>query len=351
MSEDEVDDATEEMTLLRKVGIAAAVLAGTVVLGAVIGTVMGAGTRSSGDVAPITAIQPVVTAGELIPAPKVKPKKLDEPRGIGSKVAGISLVAFSEVESARTEKGVRTPPTGSRMYAFQVDDWTCEEKPCADWSALTPQVSIDGDLRALEEGTDRYVVVVPPGTDRVDLVVDADGFTQSLPLLGDNEGRNITLLARKGLEEPVPVQQRFQLTERTSQPLTGPDGLLTDTFYRTVTVGEVQRHFFFKGATPKSPTDAFVVVTASYAYPNQQGASAFDPAEFRFVAGNGTSYTARDLDPADDIALMGFEVPASVKAGTLVFGGTVPKVSTTGVSYTTTLAEKRIKVRFPAGEG
>lgn len=346
---DWLKETLDEQPVLGQAIIAGLVLLSTVLLGAVIGTLLaGAGAGGSGGGAGTSAVvglRPAVI-GELIPAPKATPTKLDEPRGMGSKRAGIAIVAQARVDSVETEVETRRAPEGSRMIAFRVADWACERTPCAAWSSLSPVVSIDGQESSLVEDHDTYVVVVPPGTNRVDLEIDADGFAQSLSLLDDGEGQNIVLLAEKDQLEPVSIQQRFRLAERTSTPLTGPDGMPTDTFYRTVSVGSAKRGFFVGDAVPSAPVNAFVIVTAAFSYDGQPQTSAFDPAELTFVLANGRRIPATDLDPAPEVVTLGFEVPASADGGTLVFGGEFAKTSTTNVSYTATLAKRRIKIDF-----
>ncbi|MCX6397246.1 MAG: hypothetical protein NTV23_12215 [Propionibacteriales bacterium] len=334
----------DEQPVLGQALIAAAVLVATVLLGAVIGTaVAGGGSSSAGGPSGVVGLRPAVI-GELIPAPQAEPATLEKPRGMGSKSAGIALLALSKVDSVVTEQETRRAPEGSRMMAFRVGDWDCEITPCASWASLSPVISIDGQESSLEEGKSTYVVVVPPGTNDVSLQIDADGFPQSLSLLSDDTGQNITVLAEPSRLDPIPVSQRFRLGERTSTPLTGPDGMPTDAFFRTVSIGNVQRHFFLGPLTPGSPDNVFLVVAVAYTYDGQAGSSAFDPSELRFVLSGGRSVPARDLDPDPAVVTLGFEVPAGAKSGSLVFGGEFAKQSTTGVGYTSTLETRRVKV-------
>ncbi len=334
----------DEQPVLGQAVIAGLVLIATVLLGAVIGTALASGSGGgAGGPSAVVGLRPAVI-GELIPAPKAEPTKLDKPRGMGSKSAGIAVLALSKVDSVDTGTETRRAPAGSRMIAFRVGDWDCEIKPCKAWSSLEPVVSIDGQESFLEETASTYVVVVPPGTDDVTLEIDADGFPQYLSLLSDGKGQNITLLGKQGLLEPVSIQQRFRLAERTSTPLTGPDGLPTDTFFRTVSVGAAQRHFFLDQAVPGAPENAFLVVSVAYTYDGQTQSSAFDPTELRFVLDGGRSIAARDLDPDPSIVTIGFEIPAAAKGGNLVFGGVFPKRSTTDVEYTATLETRKVKI-------
>lgn len=335
----------DEQPVLGQAIITGIILLVTVLVGAVIGTALGTGGGggSAGGPSSVVGLRPAVV-GELIPAPKAEPTELDEPRGMGTRSAGLAILALSKVTSVETESETRRAPEGSRMIAFRVGDWACEIEPCESWSSLDPVVSIDGQESSLEEGASTYVVVVPPGTNDVRLQIDADGFPQYLSLLGDGTGQNITLLAREGLLEPITIQQRVRLAERTSTPLTGPDGLPTDLFYRTASVGAAQRHFFVGSNVPSSPDNAFLVVTVAYTYDGQTQSSAFDPSELRFVLDGGRTVPARDLDPDPSIVTIGFEIPAGAKGGKLTFGGEFVKTSTTGVEYTSTLQTRRIAV-------
>lgn len=335
----------DEQPLLAQALVAAVVLVATVAVGAVIGTSLAVGGGGTTPTGSVVGLRPAIV-GELIPAPKATPEKLEKPRGMGSKKAGISIVAESRVTSVDTGTEVRRAPEGSRMLAFKVADWACEEDPCESWGTLEPTVSIDGVESSLDEAQSTYVVVVPPGTNTIDLQIEADGFPQSLSLLDDSLGQNITLFAKEKQTEPVQIQQRFRLAERTSTPLTGPDGLPTDTFFRTVSVGTAQRHFFLDDKVPTAPENAFLIVTAAFTYDGQTQPSALDPAELTFVLPNGRVIPATDMDPDPAVVTLGFEIPAGIKQGTLTFGGDFQKQSTTGVAYTSTLETKKIKVDF-----
>lgn len=343
---DWLKEMLDEQPVLGQTIIAGVVLVVTVLVGAVIGTALaGGGGGTGGGTSSVVGLRPAIV-GELIPAPKATPEKLETPRGMGSKSAGIAVLALGKVSSVETEHETRRAPEGSRMIAFRVGDWACEIEPCADWSSLDPKVSIDGQESSLEEGQSTYVVVVPPGTSSVDLEIDADGFPQSLSLLDDSDGQNIALLAKPDQLKPVVIQQRFRLGEQTSVQLTGPDGLPTDTFVRTVSVGTAQRHFFYRDLVPSAPQNAFLVVTAAYTYDGQAQTVAFDPAELAFVLPNGRSIRGRDLDPDPNVVTIGFEIPATAKQGNLTFGGEFSRRSTTNVEYTSTLETRRIKIDF-----
>lgn len=339
------EPAEPRRALSRRVGIGAGVLLGTVALGAVIGEfIAGDPPAPSRDLA--TSRLPAVEVGDLLAAPDADPEDLDEPRGVGSKQAGLALLAVSEVDRVKDGDRLRRAPEGGRLLAFRVGDWTCGSPPCAAWTTLAPVVSVDGTSQPFPEEGDTFVVVLPPGAVDVDVVVEADGYRQSLSLVDpDADGaENIALLADRDAENRVRLAQTFELGERTSVPLDDGTGVQTDSFVRVVNVVYAQRRFFLNGGAPSGPGKAFLIVNAFYAYAGREGQNVFGLDEVRFVTDDGTEYPARDLDPAPETALLGFELPARVTTGTFVIGGSVERASTTGVPYTSTLDEARIPI-------
>lgn len=291
----------------------------------------------------VAQLRPLGLAG-VLSAPTAKPKKLDEPRGMGSEKAGVALLALSEVDSVRTSSGTRRAPEGSRLLAFRLGDGVCEVEPCESWQSLVPRVNLDGLYEDLPEGTDTFVVVLPPGTQDVRLELDADGFDQSLSLLDDSAGAgNIALLAKKQDTKRVVLNRKFRVVERTSVPLQAANGQVSDTFTRDVTVEFQQRRFFLDGLTPSSPKRMFLIVNAYYSYAGQT--QKYVPVdEVTFVDKKGRRYPGRDLDPDESVALVGFEIPADVRAGVFKMGGSRTKVSTNGQSYTSTLGEVELPI-------
>lgn len=288
---------------------------------------------------PDAAVRRLLPAGidGVVSAPGAKPEKLETPLIMGAQYAGVALVAASDVDSVATESGARRAPVGGRLLAFRLDDGVCEVEPCEDWRTLNPQVVIDGESEGLPGNGDTFVITLPPGPHTVDLTIDADGYTQSLSVLDVSvDPGNITLLGRPGLTEKKVLGKTFEAVERTNVPLQYPDGKSYDTFNRVFTVDYVQRRFFFNGATPSAPNKVFLVVNTYYSYVGQAQKYVV-ASEVRFVDGRGTSYQARDLDPDESVALIGFEIPADVTAGTIRVGGTTEKVAANGVAYTTTL--------------
>lgn len=331
-----------EQPLFRQVATGGAVLLATVLVGAVIGTVIGGSVGHAGPA--ISGLQPAAI-GELIDAPKAKPTVLKTPLAMGTQKAGIAVIALSAVDQVQTKTGTRKAPPGSRMLAFRVGNGPCEQTPCKSWNTLNAEISIDAIDKPLNPHQDTYVAVVPPGTSDVNLLIDVEGVQQAVSLLGDDSvaAGNITLLAKPGLTKPTTINQSFRLAEQTSVALTGPNGLPTNTFYRNVKVGIAQRHYFLNGSTPTRASNCFLVVTTAYSYDGQTTLSAFDPSEITFVIKQKT-YHARDLDPDPNVSLLGFEIPAAAKSGTLMIGGTMAKVSTTGVAYQSTLQTRAIKI-------
>lgn len=288
---------------------------------------------------PGAAVRQLLPAGidGVVSAPAAKPEKLKTPRVMGAQYAGVALVAASDVDSVATADGQRRAPVGGRLLAFRLGDGVCEVEPCEGWRTLEPQVVIDGESQALPGRGDTFVVTLPPGPHTVDLTIEADDYSQSMSVLDAFvDPGNIQLLARAGQTEKQVLNKTFEAVERTSVPLQYPDGKTYDTFNRVFTVDYVQRRFFFNGTTPSATNKVFLVVNTYYSYVGQTKKYVV-AGEVRFVDKRGTTYEARDLDPDEAVALIGFEIPADVTAGTIRVGGTTEKVAANGVGYTSTL--------------
>jgi len=343
-----VDDAGRLQGWRRRVVLASGVAVGAILVGAVLGFLLAGrtpGPSRSDAVAVLTPLPAGALVGVLVGAPGASPHELDEPTGVGSLHAGIALLALDEVDQVRTVDGRRRAPEGSSLVAFRLGDWTCEAEPCSPWRSLHPQVLVDGEGRDFPDTGDTFVLVVPPGTDTVELVVDADGFRQSISLTdGKASADNIALLARRDTERRVPLDQSFSVAEHTSITLDDGAGGRTDVFTREVGVEYAQLRFFLHGEVPSGPDKAFLVVNAYYSYAGRAGRYVLTTGEAAFVDADGARYEARDLDPAPDKGLLGFEVPATVRSGTLEVGGTTDKVSTTGVPYVSSIESRQVPI-------
>ncbi|MGO4257854.1 hypothetical protein [Marmoricola sp. RAF53] len=285
-----------------------------------------------------------VPMGQVMLAKAADPKKVEHPHGMAWRKAGVAVLAHSEVDQVQTSAGLRRASDGSALLAFELGDWPCEEKPCDDWDTLKARVNIDGASVPLPAGGDTFVAALPPGTQDVDLVVKADGYTQYLSLSGGYDGpSNIALLTRKERDPKTPIGARFPVVERTSVALEGPQGL-QDTYTRDVTVDYWQRRFFLNGKKPGDQTRMFLVVNAFYSYAGRTERYLFGDDEIAFVARDGTRYPPLDVDPSPDQGLLGFEIPASVRGGNLEIGGTVGRTSTTGVPYTATIEQRSLPI-------
>jgi hypothetical protein len=327
---------------------AAAVGAATILLGAMIGTVIGHSSAGSNTGGADAVRFPALDPGTLVASSKVSPKKLDTPRAMGSKDAGLALVALSEEDVVPTSDGERRAPDGGDLITFRVADWTCEDQPCKSWTTLKPTVTIDGsDPKPLPAKGSSFILAVPPGTSTVELGIDDAGFTQSESLLDDTAGStNIALLARKDPEQKIPIGMKYQLLEQTSIPLTNTAGQSVTQFVREAVVDSAQLHFFLNGRTPSAPDKAFLAISTYYTYQGTTTAYAFDPGDLTFVAPNGTKYPGEDLDPSATVASLGFEIPATLKSGTLVIGGITAKQSSTGVPYTSSMQQLRQPIKL-----
>jgi hypothetical protein len=329
----------------RQVALCAGVLVGTVALGALIGSQLGV-DGGSGGTAPSYARLDALAPGTLELLPRATPSRLDEPRAIGSQEAGVAVVATSEPDSVETKDGERRAPDGGSLVVFTLADWSCESPPCKPWTTLEPQLQADGLVKDLPRGGDTFVVALPAGTSQLRLVVEDAGYQQSVSLLDDDPGsQNITLLAQKDPTRRVEVDRTVQLTEQTDIQFREPDGSLVNQFTRDAMVTSAQRRFFYGDARPSTPGKAFLVVSAAYSYPGKTQRYAFAPTEVVFVDSRGTTYPVTGQAAAGS-SLLTFEIPGSVTAGSLVFGGSTSKTAANGVPYTSTLARARLPLKL-----
>lgn len=287
-----------------------------------------------------------IPSGQVLVGRSVHPKKVNEPEGMAWRKAGVAVLARSEVDQVRTASGLRRAADGSALLAFTLGDWECEESPCEKWDTLKTKVVIDGSTVPLPDGGDTFVASLPPGTTEVALMAEADGYRQVLPLMGGVESEsNIALLSREKRDPKTPIGDRFRLVERTSIPLQSTAGL-QNAFTRAVTVDYWQRRFFLNGQEPANPGRMFLVVNAFYSYVGGTNRYLFADDEVSFVGANGKRYAPIDVDPSPEQGLLGFEVPAKLKGGTLELGGQVQRTSTTGVTYTAAIGQKSVPLAF-----
>lgn len=328
----------------RRIGLPVAVLAGTVGLGALIGSQFGVqGGSGSADSAfsRLEALAP----GTLEALPRATPSVLDQPLVIGSRNAGIAILAVAEPDSVHTKDGERRAPDGGSLVVFKVGDWGCETEPCKPWRSLEPKLKADSLVKDLPASGDTFVVAVAAGTSELRLVVDDSGYHQSVSLLGDEPGSsNITLLAQKDAGKKLTLGKSYRLTEQTDIQFRTANGTLVNQFVRNATLDYAQRRFFWDDQRPSKPGKAFLVVSASYTYPGNTQRYAFASSEVTFVA-NGTSYPERGVQVAGS-SLLSFEIPGSVTSGALMFGGTSQKTASNGVPYSSTLSELRVPLKF-----
>jgi len=329
----------------RRIGLPVAVLVGTVALGALIGNLL-AVDGGSGSTPSAYSRLDALAPGTLREVPQASPADLDAPRAIGSEHAGIAVLAVSEPDSIDTSDGRRRAPDGGDLVVFKLGDWGCEDPPCKPWTSLAPKIQSDGLVKDLPSHGDTFVIAVPAGTSELRLVVDDDGYRQSVSLLDDDPGRtNIALLAQRDATKKLTLGKRVRLTERTDIQFREPGGGLVDQFVRNAQVDYAQRHFFYGDQRPTTPGKALLVVSSSYSYPGKTQRYAFASSEVAFVDSAGHSYPATS-DQTAGSSLLVFEIPGAATSGTLVFGGSSQKTATNGVPYTSTISEARIALKF-----
>ena len=329
----------------RRIGLPAAVLVGTVSLGAIIGSQLGVEAGSSQTRSAYSRLE-ALAPGTLEALPDETPGELDDPLVIGSEKAGVAVVAVSKVDSVDTPHGKRRAPDGGSLVVFKVGDWGCESEPCKPWRSLEPKLKADSVVKDLPASGDTFVIAVAAGTSQLSLVVDDSGYNQSVSLLEEGPGSsNITLLSQKNAGKKLTLGKAYRLTEQTDIQFKAANGALVNQFVRNGVVDYAQRRFFWDDQRPSRPSKAFLVVSASYTYPGNTQRYAFASSEVTFVAANGTSYPERGVQVAGS-SLLSFEIPGSVTSGTLVFGGTSQKTAANGVPYNSTLSEFKVPLKF-----
>lgn len=287
--------------------------------------------------------------GLVLAAPDVEAPGVEKLLAMAGRTGGVRVARLGDVDTVVADDVERSAPEGGRLVAFRLAKWACGSEKCRPWDELGLKVSVDGVRQALPAAAsgNTFVVAVPADARDVDLVMRADGLTQTLSLLDAKPGRgNIAVLARSGRVDRV--GERFTLTERTSTPF-NYDGVDRVSVPRDVTVSRAELTWFYDDARPSSPRKAFLKVRSSYTIPLGSYAgleNAFEAREMVFVAGDGTTYEARDLDESDGGVDAVFEVPAGLKGGRLVLGGGSYPVVSGSTQFTRTLTRKSIPLRF-----
>jgi hypothetical protein len=293
--------------------------------------------------APAPADPGLVLAASGVEAPGV-----EKPLAMAGRTGGVRVARLGDVDTVVTDDGERSAPEGGRLVAFRLAKWACGSGSCRPWDELGLKVSVDGARQPLPAAgrSDTFVVTVPADARDVDLVMRADGLTQTLSLLDARPGRgNIAVLARSGRVDRVGA--RFTMTERTTIAF-DYDGVDRTSVPRDVTVTRAELTWFDGGARPSSPRKAFLKVRSHYTIPLGSYAGkefAFYPWEMVFVAADGTRYEARDLDDGAGVDAV-FEVPAGLKGGRLVLGGDSYSAVSGTTPFTRTLTRKSVPLRF-----
>jgi hypothetical protein len=333
----------------RDLGIIVGVVVGTIAIGAVIGTAIGHGGNQVDPTAQIARLA-AATPGQVLAVSSPDITRRANPYGIGSLHAGVTAVAFGQVDDILTGGRDLRAPDGGRLIAFRLGDWACGTNPCQSWRTLKPVVLVDGASEALPAKGDTFAVVLPPGGQDIELSVKADGYTQTLSLLDGSPGPDNIALYERPLVPRKKILRSVTLQETSSIPLSDGAGPGHDLYTRDVTIEYAELRFFLNGQTPSAPDKAFLVVNAYYSYQGQTAKYVFGPTEARFIGAlDGARYRALDVDPSPSTALLGFEVPADTRAGRLVFGGVVGKTSTIGTAYTSTLQTFTLPITVRGG--
>lgn len=287
---------------------------------------------------------PNATGTELMTAPGTFAGSLDRYSTMGARNAGVELLGLSEVSSVGSGEDELAPPSGGSLIAFQLGSGVCDVADCKSWRTLDLSVAVNGTRRPLPstKTEDTFVVAAPLGTASVDLVMTANGYTQTLSLLDGKPGPdNIAVLGR----EPVfvDIKKKFWADSTSSIALTDATGPGSNQLRRHVNVKNASLWFFWRGHRPSSTRNAFLAVEHSYTE-NQYKDRVYDSATMVFIAADGKRYRGRDLDRRPNYTDTVFEVPATTTSGAVVFGGRESRTSTTGTPYTVTVENHRVPI-------
>jgi hypothetical protein len=263
---------------------------------------------------------------------------------MAGKTGGVQVDGLADVESFGVGDDARSAPEGGSLRGFHLKSWTCDVDKCQDWSKLGLRVVVDGDSRPLPDTQGSYVVAVPAGAVAVDLVMKADGVSQSLSLLTGAPGPdNIAVLARADRDAEIGAE--FRLTETNSTPVQYDDGGVRTSTERRVTIEGAHLRYYVGNMKPKSPRWAFLVSDASFTWPFLPDARyRFTTQEIAFRADDGREYELVELSEKVEGVTAVFEVPADTPGGKFLLGG---KGEYPGPPpYTVTLSTKPVPFTF-----
>jgi hypothetical protein len=294
-----------------------------------------------------------VRPGTILEASGIRIPAASKVIAMSSATGGVRLAAFGSVDSVARGDEDLLAPAGGRLIAFRLAEWKhCESDPCRSWTRLDLRVEIAGATRRLPGGGPTFVVAVPEGTDTAELIYrdPVDGFRQSLSLTtGRPTGDNITVLARPRSERAVRIGRRFQVVDSVSPFNPGiPEAVLT----RNVEVRSAELFFSDARLPLADPGRAYLRVDADFNSPTDSARYRFRKELLAFRGADGTPYEAIDLDPgtdADERDVV-FEVPGSLRGGTLTIGGSyIGEAVVEGgvaVTLTFTVPERAFKIEF-----
>jgi hypothetical protein len=294
-----------------------------------------------------------VRPGTILEAPGVSIPAASKTIAMSSATGGVRLAAFGSVDSVARGDEDLLAPAGGRLIAFRLAEWKhCESEPCRSWTRLDLKVEVTGATRRLPGGGPTFVVALPEGTETAELVYrdPVDGFRQSISLTtGRPTGDNITVLARPRSERTVRIARSFQVVDSVSPAF---EGLTEAELTRIVQVRSAELFFTDARLPLADPGRAYLRVDADFHSPVDPVRYRFREELLAFTATDGTTFEAIDLDPgtgAEDRDVV-FEVPGSLRGGTLTIGGTYSGEATfvngVAVTITITVPRRPVKLEF-----
>jgi hypothetical protein len=248
---------------------------------------------------------------------------------------GVRLLRAGPVPRFGKGDDARTAPAGQTLLAFTYEDIA------GQYGSAPMQVSLAVSgvpvrtVPSLAAG--EAVVVAVPAKASADLVLKADGLTQTLAVPSGRPGAgNVAVLARSHRQAPLKVSQPLTVALGPGAPIQG-----------SLTATEAVLGYWARaGQNHAASTDrAYLTVDLSFSAPNQAQALAIDAALLTLTPTGGSPMKAVDLDPSDQV-YAAFEVPADFTGGVITVGGS----ETTPAGLTLAISQPvNVPIGFQAG--
>ncbi len=275
---------------------------------------------------------PAADKDAFISAPLGKSTIAAAPAGalMASLSGGVRLSKIGKIDRYGAGDDARSAPDGQQLYAFTIDSIPGQESDESMMSHLT--VVIDGGSgRPLPTATDSdaYVLAAPKDAKSINLLMDADGFQQTVSIIDGTVGaKNIAVLTRQNYQQTLSVSTPFSIALTRG----GSHGSVSATM--SATGASLSFWAPDKTTHPDTTADAFLIVDVGFNDSAGDTNVGFEPTLVSVTPTGGAAIKARNLATDPTKILLGFEVPATFTTGTLTIAGSF--VDSDGITETIT---------------